>query len=427
LLIGTLLQQGRVDEAATLNEGLLKASPGDPEGLLFNGRILLAKGQYKQAQTEIEKAVKGEPRSAPGYYFLGVAQNAQGYDAQARTSWAHALELNPQLTIARIALADAAASHGDYDEALRLSAELLKTHPGLKSVQLIRARALIGKGNTKEAQAVVQAELDRNPTSLAALALLVNLRIKEGKPDTLIPSISKTVEQHPSNAGLHYWLAVVYFRSKDQTKAEASAKQAIVLDPKPWEPYSLLAEIHTAAGSVEQAKADLRTETEHNPKGVAGYIALERLYQKEGNWDEARRLAEKAHQIDQTSAVAANDLASLYLEHGGDVNSAVSLAQIARQRAPDVPAAADTLGWAYYKLGSTKVAVTQLSEAVQKDPRTAVFLYHLGMAYFADGQRDSAGQSLKRALATDPNFPEAASAKATLDKLSRPPQALAKK
>ena len=133
-------------------------------------------------------------------------------------------------------------------------------------------------------------------------------------------------------------------------------------------------------------------------------MTLEQLYEKEGNWQEAKKLTEKAHQIDPEAPGADNNLAYLYLEHGGDLNLAVSLAQAARQKAPDVPAAADTLGWAYYKLGSNRAAVTQLMESVQKAPNKAEYQYHLGMAYLADGRSDLGKQSLQRALATIPTL-----------------------
>jgi hypothetical protein len=49
----------------------------------------------------------------------------------------------------------------------------------------------------------------------------------------------------------------VYFRSKDLSNAEASAKQSVALEPKRWGPTTLLAEIYTARASAEQAKAGL--------------------------------------------------------------------------------------------------------------------------------------------------------------------------
>jgi tetratricopeptide (TPR) repeat protein len=141
-------------------------------------------------------------------------------------------------------------------------------------------------------------------------------------------------------------------------------------------------------------------------------------YEKEGNWEEAKKLCEKAHEIDPAAPMVAAELAFLYIEHGGDINAAVSLAQTAKQKMPDSPITADALGWAYYKLGSASPAVTQLKEAVGKAPGNPVYQYHLGLAYIAARRFDLAGHSLQAALKDDPNFPYAASARAALEKLS---------
>jgi Flp pilus assembly protein TadD len=107
------------------------------------------------------------------------------------------------------------------------------------------------------------------------------------------------------------------------------------------------------------------------------------------------------------------------LEHGGDVNVALSLAQEAKQKMPDSAVVADTLGWAFYKAGLSASAVEQLSEAVRKNPDSSVYQYHLGMAYLAAGRSDSAARSLHRALAADPNSQFAANARTSLDEIAK--------
>jgi cellulose synthase operon protein C len=94
----------------------------------------------------------------------------------------------------------------------------------------------------------------------------------------------------------------------------------------------------------------------------------------------------------------AAELAFLYLEHDGDVNVAVSLAQAAKRSMPDSPIAADALGWAYYKLGSLDSALLHLKEAAQKVPNNPMYQYHLGMAYMTARNFDLAGRSLRLAL-----------------------------
>jgi tetratricopeptide (TPR) repeat protein len=110
------------------------------------------------------------------------------------------------------------------------------------------------------------------------------------------------------------------------------------------------------------------------------------------------------------------------LEHGGDLNLAVSLAQSVKQRLPNSPVATDALGWAYYKLGSADSAILQLKTAAQKVPGNPMYQYHLGMAYMAARRYALAERCLQTALNEDPNFLDAGSARAALGKIAGSPQ-----
>ena len=172
---------------------------------------------------------------------------------------------------------------------------------------------------------------------------------------------------------------------------------------------------------MRKPKRTFAPRIEIYPRNVNNYVSLGTQYEKEGNWEEAKKLYEKAHDIDSGAPFVSDELAFLYLEHSGDVNVALSLAQMARQRLPNSPVTADALGWAYYKMGAYESAVSQLRECVQKVPDNPVYQYHLGMAYIVAGHRDSAAQSLQKALQNDPDFPFAARARATLGKISKGP------
>jgi len=208
---------------------------------------------------------------------------------------------------------------------------------------------------------------------------------------------------------------------KNLDKSESNVQRAIALDRKTPNAFSLLANIDYARGSIEKAKANLRTAIELNPYNVTNYMVLENWFKKEGNWEEAKRLCEKAHQLDSASPEIATELAFLYLEHGGDVNLALSLAQGAKEKLPNSLPVADTLGWAYYKMGLAGSAIVQLKECVQKSPDNSIYQYHLGMAYMAAGHSQSAGQALHQALKYNPSFAYAANARAALDRISKTP------
>ena len=90
------------------------------------------------------------------------------------------------------------------------------------------------------------------------------------------------------------------------------------------------------------------------------------------------------------------------LEHDGNSDVALSLAQTARRGMPESPNSADTLGWAYYKKGAYLLSLKLLQDAANKAPENATYQYHLGLAYYKAGDASKAKMHLRRALELDP-------------------------
>jgi tetratricopeptide (TPR) repeat protein len=90
------------------------------------------------------------------------------------------------------------------------------------------------------------------------------------------------------------------------------------------------------------------------------------------------------------------------LEHGGDLNVALSLAQTARRGLPTLPNSADTLGWAYYHGGSFSVAAPLFEEAVKQEPSNPTYHYHLGLTYQKLNESVRARAELQRAITINP-------------------------
>jgi tetratricopeptide (TPR) repeat protein len=233
----------------------------------------------------------------------------------------------------------------------------------------------------------------------------------------VLKRLEDLVQRQPQNPGLRMLLATAQARAKDLQKAELNVKEALKLDPKTPGAHFLLAGILEAKGLPDQSKAELRAAMEAEPRNLSSYLVLENQYEKDGRWDEAKKIIQKARQIDPESPILANQLAYLYLEHGGDANVALNLAQQAKQKLPNSPNIADTLGWAFYKRGMTEPAIAQLQECVKTFPTHGTCHYHLGMAYIAAHNVGAAEQSLRLAL-KDPNFQDAEAAKTALAKIS---------
>ena len=118
--------------------------------------------------------------------------------------------------------------------------------------------------------------------------------------------------------------------------------------------------------------------------------------------------------IDPNAAVACNNLAYIYAEHGGNLDLAVQLAQRARQKLPDAPQITDTLGWVYYRKDLAQLAVPMFQDAVVKLPKSATYRYHLALAYQAMGDKKKAREAFTEVIATNPESKEAGDARKAL-------------
>ena len=98
------------------------------------------------------------------------------------------------------------------------------------------------------------------------------------------------------------------------------------------------------------------------------------------------------------AAVAANNLAYLYTLRSEKLDTALQLAQTAKQKLPDDPAIIDTLGWVYYKKNLPDLAIPILRQSVEREPSNYLYHYHLGLAVSRTGDKPQARASLERAL-----------------------------
>ena len=156
-----------------------------------------------------------------------------------------------------------------------------------------------------------------------------------------------------------------------------------------------------ADSAIYKYKQILAKKQSHLP----AYMSLGTIYQQKGDIKEAESYYRKALDIRKDFAPAANNLAFLLAEHGGSIDEALGLAQIAKEKMPKNPSTLDTLGWIYYKKGLYRSAIVELEQSHEKIQINPIILYHLGMAYVKNGQKKEAKAALEKALTLNNKFP----------------------
>jgi tetratricopeptide (TPR) repeat protein len=141
-----------------------------------------------------------------------------------------------------------------------------------------------------------------------------------------------------------------------------------------------------------------------NPQDLAALMIAGTIYERKGDIGKAQQAYEKVLVLNPRFAPAANNLAWLYLEHGGNKEKALELAQRAKEASPDDPHFTDTLGWILYRRGIYQQAFGLLKESAAKLPDNPGVQYHLGLASLKVGDKAGAQKALTAAVNSPGTF-----------------------
>jgi tetratricopeptide (TPR) repeat protein len=445
--IQLLILKNRLDEATKLNNEILKANARDVEALVYKAQIQLRQNDANGAVDSLQNALRNDPDNAVAHYQLGIAFAQQHNLGRAESEWREAVRLRPDLTDAQRSLAALELGRGDVDAVLQTAQQIITGQPYSADGFILKGIAdlahqkyaaaqqdaeqaaqrapqnpapYVQMGNIQlaqkhyaDAEKFYQQALDKDPSSAEGLSGLMNTYFVQKQFDKAIAAANTQIAKSPNVANFYDLLGTALFNGKkDLPGAEAALHKAIELDKNNSDAIEKLGKVQVQVGAADKALALYQQSIKDNPRDVTFYILSGELYEAKKDWDHAKGMYQQALSISPDHPLASNNLASVMLDQGGNVDVAMGLAQTARRGMPDSPNAADTLGWAYYQKGVYQSAIGQFQEALRLaekrgDPDDADFHYHLGLAYQKANQNVQARQQLEKAVKLSPNHADA--------------------
>jgi tetratricopeptide (TPR) repeat protein len=170
-------------------------------------------------------------------------------------------------------------------------------------------------------------------------------------------------------------------------------------------------------GNHDKAIAQYKSLLAQNPEQVEPNMIIGALYDAQKKGDLARQHYEEALRVNPEFAPAANNLAYILAENDKDLNRALELAKLAKEKLPNDPGVMDTVGWVYYKKGLYDSAIVELADSLEKIPENPMVHYHLGMAYIKKSEPDKARRELEKALELDAKFEKAGEVRKVLGEI----------
>ncbi len=435
------LAAGKRTEAESLITEVLANNPRDPQALLTRGRIVLEQGDAKKAiadfrtilqdnpgsvpvlillananlrnnapelaEENLRKAIKIDPRALEAHYTLInllVAQKA--YD-QARDAVRVLLEVAPSDRRGLQAMVDLYALDGDWKHAEEFAQKLIQAYPREPAGHLKQGQIFLANKRYDAALRELERAVDKAPGEAGPVISLVRVYVAKGERGKAISRLQREIKRSPANrAGYYNLLGELYLSAGEERKAMEAFGKAISAKKGWLIPVRNLAMLHASRGDSEEAVKLVKKATrEMDMDDEATAVAVAGLYETIGAYEEAIQLYDEILSRSSNNEIVANNLAALLTEHRSDTASLQRALKLASRFEKSAnPNYLDTIGWIYYKLGKYDKATDLLKKAVKQSPNTAIFNYHLGMAYRMAGEKELARQHLRAALDSKADF-----------------------
>jgi tetratricopeptide (TPR) repeat protein len=353
-----------------------------------------------------------------------------GARSAAETAYKALLAGGDESGLVRLAYGAFLERRGRQDAAVALYREHLSTSPDDLAFQTALARALkhgrpppLPDVRQGAAQALLlpAAALMAQRQQLAALDYLrLALRLDPANDsawvligDLLTPAdldAARAAYARVSPASDHYVeargkLAWTYQNAGDETQALKLARDTAASVPQSRDAAVTLADL---LRSDEQFAASVGVLTRVIQASAPSpdwrlYYLRASAYEGEGDNDATEADLAAALKLAPDEPELLNFQAYFWIDRGEHLNEALAMVQRAAAAEPQSGEIADSLGWAYYRLGQYQTAVDKLEQAVLLAPSIPEVNDHLGDAYWRVNRKTEAQFSWRRVLSLDPD------------------------
>jgi tetratricopeptide (TPR) repeat protein len=182
--------------------------------------------------------------------------------------------------------------------------------------------------------------------------------------------------------------------------------------------YMRIGETYRRKGDLQNSISALEDARKFLPDNIIILSTLGLVLDSAGKWPEAKQVYSATLKMDPNNAVSLNNLAFLMAEHGdtADLDTALTMAQKAKQMLPNLPEVSDTLALIYLKKNLSGDAVDIFKDLVAKVPNSSTYHFHLAEAYYQQGDKVRAQSELQSALRYNPTDYEKAQIQALMQK-----------
>jgi tetratricopeptide (TPR) repeat protein len=303
---------------------------------------------------------------------------------------------------ARMTLVTALSQAGQHASAIEQSEAAIRDWPKRSELYLELGRLQLAVGNRDEALHALSTALQLDPTSIPVLTTITAAEMREGKGQAALLRIEQRLRARPDDSDLQLLSGRAYAVAGEDAKAEAALRR--VVQQQPASPVGLmsLGRFYVERGRLGDAR-EIFERLDRIDGRTGSSTVLGAILEEQDRPADAELAFERALTANPRDGVAANNLAWLYQQQGR-LDEALRWAIVANEQLRRGETR-DTLGWIRVQRGEYREALPALMAAIEAKPDDPLYRYHIAVAYSQTGSIAQARDELRRALATDSQFP----------------------
>jgi tetratricopeptide (TPR) repeat protein len=451
LKAGALVKEQALDEAKVLLEEVLEADPKFKDALLIRAGLALVGDDADKGIADLRTLLREDPTYVKAHRLKARAHLKKGEVELAKQSLEDAIKVRPDEAAANFELVQLLINTREFDDAVEVLQKMRRFVPN--DIKVLQALALVQEklkrwnevGKVADTLATKHPEnplgyyyrgvshlnrnmaassiedfekvLDIKPNSIEALVGLAKSLFAMKKPDDALQRIEEVVATNPEHFAALNLKGEVHLSQKQWDQAEEAFDKARTLRPQWPVPYRNLVNLNILKGNRDGVTGLLIEGFEKTGDPVLG-VDLANSFSRADRYQDAIEVYEKILKKQPKHLLASNNLAMLLLKGEADqVGLDKALQLVEGFELSENPIILDTLGWVHIKRGEVDKALPILQRAARKGSGLPDIDYHLGIAYYQQGQMESAKRHINTALASEKPFDGIEEAKVLLSKI----------
>lgn len=402
-LVSVSLELNDLEGAERELSGLRRLAPKAPVTHYLAALMHSRRNELNAAREEVEEALRVAPDYLPAVALAaGLSLSTNALEHAERYS-RQLIERLPQNPVGFRVLGATWLRRNEPQKALDAVLPGLKRHPDDAPMLSIAGEAALKLNQPNDAAGYFQRASRLSPENSRPRTGLGLSRIAAGDTSGGIEELEHAIELDAGNQQADVALITTLLRSREFDKALAAVdRMQKKAEPTDALPSNLRGNVLAAKGDLAGARAAFGKALQIDPKFLAAATNLATLDLREGRPGDARQRYETLLSKDPKNTQAAVSLAILTAQTGGTRDEV--LAQLKRARESNPDAVLPILATARYLMetNTPKDAIPMLQEAVNRNPSDARILDQLAMAFRQSGQSEQAIANWEKVLRLNP-------------------------